>query len=467
MRRPPHPVPPPSIASDRRPSRFAAIGQRSRFAAPPTRAASRTSALPRDRTGRSSISIPTPRGHDPGALDRDGTPRPGWPIALSDSCTVLMALAGRLGAGRSATRRGSSQPRTCARLRVRFHGCCPRGRMAGPASVPTLQPIGSNGRRRSGARRGRHRRSRPDCRARRHGPARRLTHARVLLRAGPIANDGVAYASIPTADAPYDSRLTAVGPDRRTRRLARPARRHAPPCLRPPRTIGSSSLSGRTPVTRAGFSRSISSGSAACLVSAGPSDHVGPAVAPGDVDCGPAASLSTDRRPTTARSFVSASSTIVSLPSILSLRSGTAGRSARRTAGSRTATIEILAPRLSCSSLADVQRPGRAASSTCRSGLATMSAGAARRRRLATDRCSPGWPVGLRRPGCGVLVGRRRLDGTVFASPSSQSRTTPARRASSPSPRTAPCCTRRRSSAVGRADVDFGACRRHRRSRPP
>ena len=200
-------------------------------------------------------------------------------------------------------------------------------------------------------------------------------------------------------------------------------------------------------MTRAGSWRSIGTG-----MSPRPSPRTSPSRSSGRCRAtptvGPAGSLTHRSSPTTGRRSSTASSMTPSSLSIRSWRSGMVGRSTRRQ-GLSTATTRILARR----SVVGHLRTRWSA----RPHALHAAPGPERHRRREPRRSRPRWP-GASRDGRSSCGDPGRNSGRSWPAPtgpstrwpSSRSRATRGRRASSPSPRTARFVTRRRSSSRSR-----------------
>lgn len=159
------------------------------------------------------VSIPTPSGSILAALDADGAYRPGWPIALEDSCTHLMALDD--GSVRAVCDTPGFEEPQAAHAYAFDASAHPlagwpvqlgsdrrlAGRMIGNDLVIVVGRYGND----------------PKVSMQIVAPdgaiRRGVEIAQECCYRWEIANDGIAYRTFSVSEAPNSSRLTAMGPD--------------------------------------------------------------------------------------------------------------------------------------------------------------------------------------------------------------------------------------------------------------
>lgn len=358
-------------------------------------------------SGTLLVSIPTLTGSVLALLDRDGTPRPGWPITVDDSCTVLLPLED--GSVRVVCRPSVFETAEDVRAFAFDAGGYPlagwpvqigsgvnvAGRMVGDAltliagvpsvSVRLLAPDGTI---RQGA---------------------EVSHE--CCYGWAVAPDGIAYGSMWGPTPPYDSRITAV--DAVGERAGWPVQfegRTSAPAFAP---------DGRIVVAVGPFARDSSRvlvfdrrGTAVSATANLPLLTVLP-LGSGDVDCGPSGSPRAPIVGDDGTIFVwsELDSTVFALDGSLKVRRGWPFEPSRPL---QSRFYEDPRAELSCSSLASpavgpgstLYLPLQARDETVGGSLVAVG---------QDGRVRPGWPVELKRPGAefwSVVVGS---DGTVHA----------------------------------------------------
>ncbi len=360
------------------------------------------------------VSIPTPTGSILALLGADGKPRPGWPIAIEDSCSLLMAHGD--GTLRAVCDPPGFEPPQDVHAYAFTRGGRPlagwpvqlgsdlqyTGRMvrndlvlvAGrydSVSKASMLAIGPDGAIRRGA-----------------DASHECCYGWTISSDG-ISNDGIAYGHLPRAESPHDSRLTAVDFNGELEGW--------PVQVEGPVSNPASTSDGRIVVAVALFAND-----AGRLLAFGQSGIAAQATSPdlpitlarpeqGDVDCGPS---SIPPAPITAGStfvYSELDDAVFSLNPFLAINEGWPFHPATRL---EDRYYQGPGDGISCSSLArpaagppDVlYMPLQARNETVGGNL------------VAVDRNGqvvPGWPIELKRPGAefwSVVVG---VDETVYA----------------------------------------------------